>query len=73
MPLTIVLVHGAFAGSTAWDRVIAPLEAVRHRVIAAANPLRGLASDAGAVSDLVRTIVSGMSPGSLNPLRLASV
>ena len=56
MPLTIVLVHGAFAGSTAWDRVIAPLEAVRHRVIAAANPLRGLASDAGAVSDLVRTI-----------------
>ena len=27
-----------------------------HRVIAAANPLRGLASDAGAVSDLVRTI-----------------
>ena len=55
MPLTIVLVHGAFAGSASWDRVIEPLEAAGHRVIAAANPLRGLASDAAAVSDLVRT------------------
>jgi pimeloyl-ACP methyl ester carboxylesterase len=56
MPLTIVLVHGAFAGSASWDRVIARLEAAGHRVIAAANPLRGLASDAAAVSDLLRTI-----------------
>jgi len=56
MPLTIVLVHGAFAESTSWDRVIEPLQAAGHRVIAAANPLRGLASDAAAVSDLVRTI-----------------
>ena len=30
--------------------------AAGHRVIAAANPLRGLAADAEAVSDLVRTI-----------------
>jgi len=56
MPITIVLVHGAFAGSASWDRVIAPLRAAGHRVIAAGNPLRGLASDAAAVSDLVRTI-----------------
>ena len=56
MPLTIVLVHGAFAESTSWDRVIARLQAAGHRVIAAANPLRGLASDAAAVSDLVHTI-----------------
>jgi pimeloyl-ACP methyl ester carboxylesterase len=53
---TIVLVHGAFAESASWDRVIDPLVAEGHRVIAAANPLRGLASDAAAVSDLVRTI-----------------
>src|SRR3954449_12108724 len=56
MPPTIVLVHGAFAASASWDRVIEPLQAAGHRVIAAANPLRGLASDAAAVSDLVRSI-----------------
>jgi pimeloyl-ACP methyl ester carboxylesterase len=53
---TIVLVHGAFAESASWDRVIDPLAAEGHRVIAAANPLRSLAGDAAAVSDLVRTI-----------------
>jgi pimeloyl-ACP methyl ester carboxylesterase len=53
---TIVLVHGAFAESASWDRVIDPLVAEGHSVIAAANPLRSLAGDAAAVSDLVRTI-----------------
>jgi pimeloyl-ACP methyl ester carboxylesterase len=53
---TIVLVHGAFAESSSWDGVIDPLAAEGHRVIAAANPLRSLAADAAAVSDLVRTI-----------------
>jgi pimeloyl-ACP methyl ester carboxylesterase len=53
---TIVLVHGAFAESASWDRVIDPLVAAGHRVIAAANPLRSLSGDAEAVSDLVRTI-----------------
>jgi pimeloyl-ACP methyl ester carboxylesterase len=53
---TIVLVHGAFAESASWDRVIDPLVAEGHRVIAAANPLRSLAGDAAAISDLVRTI-----------------
>lgn len=53
---TIVLVHGAFAGSASWGRVIGPLLRAGNPVIAAANPLRGLASDAAAVSDLVRTI-----------------
>jgi pimeloyl-ACP methyl ester carboxylesterase len=56
MPATIVLVHGAFAESASWDRVIDPLLADGHRVIAAANPLRGPAADAAAISDLVRTI-----------------
>src|SRR3954454_17558684 len=55
MPPTIVLVHGAFAESASWDRVIDLLPA-EHRVIAAANPLRSLAADAESVSDLVRTI-----------------
>ena len=56
MPPTIVLVHGAFAESASWDRVIRQFEGAGHDVIAAANPLRGLAADAQSVSDLVRTI-----------------
>jgi pimeloyl-ACP methyl ester carboxylesterase len=56
MQPTIVLVHGAFAESASWDGVIDPLRDAGHTVIAAANPLRGLASDAAGVSDLVRTI-----------------
>jgi pimeloyl-ACP methyl ester carboxylesterase len=56
MSHTIVLVHGAFAESSSWDGVVDPLVADGHNVIAAANPLRGLASDAAALSDLVRTI-----------------
>ena len=53
---TIVLVHGAFAESASWDGVIEPLQAAGHDVTAAPNPLRGLAADARAISDLVRTI-----------------
>jgi pimeloyl-ACP methyl ester carboxylesterase len=56
MKPTIVLVHGAFAESSSWDGVIDPLLDAGHPVIAAANPLRGLASDAAALNDLVRTI-----------------
>jgi pimeloyl-ACP methyl ester carboxylesterase len=56
MPPTIVLVHGAFAESASWDGVIDRLLKAGHRVIAAANPLRGLAADAAAVSDVVRSI-----------------
>jgi pimeloyl-ACP methyl ester carboxylesterase len=56
MPATIVLVHGAFAETASWDRVIPPLQSAGHDVIAAANPLRGLAADAESISDLVRTV-----------------
>jgi pimeloyl-ACP methyl ester carboxylesterase len=56
MKTTIVLVHGAFAESASWDGVIDALLEADHPVIAAANPLRGLAADAKSVSDLVRSI-----------------
>jgi pimeloyl-ACP methyl ester carboxylesterase len=56
MQSTIILVHGAFAESASWDGVIDPLTDAGHTVIAAANPLRGLATDVDAVSDLVRTV-----------------
>jgi pimeloyl-ACP methyl ester carboxylesterase len=56
MPPTIVLVHGAFAEASSWDAVIDRLLDGGHPVIAAANPLRGLAADAAAVADVVRAV-----------------
>jgi len=56
MKPTIVLVHGAFAESASWDGVIDPLLGAGHPVIAAANPLRDLATDAASVADVIRTI-----------------
>lgn len=56
MKPTIVLIHGAFAGSSSWNDVIDLLEAEDYPVIAAAVPLRGLVSDATSVGDLVRII-----------------
>jgi pimeloyl-ACP methyl ester carboxylesterase len=56
MKPTIILVHGAFAESASWDGVIDPLLDSGHPVIAAANPLRDLATDAASIADLVRTI-----------------
>lgn len=53
---TIVLVHGAFAGSSSWNPVITGLEADGYRVIAAAVPLRALASDADYVARIVKSI-----------------
>jgi pimeloyl-ACP methyl ester carboxylesterase len=56
MKPTIVLVHGAFAESASWNDVIDSLAGTGHPVIAAANPLRGLATDGASVGDLVRTV-----------------
>lgn len=52
----IVLVHGAFADSSSWRSVISRLQRDGYRVLAAANPLRGLARDAQAVRTLVRSV-----------------
>ena len=56
MKPTIVLVHGAFAESASWDDVIDSLRGAGHPVIAAANPLRDLATDAASIGDVIRTI-----------------
>jgi len=56
MKLTIVLVHGAFAESASWNGVIDSLADAGYSVIAAANPLRDLVTDAASVGDLVRSI-----------------
>src|SRR5215813_5254891 len=53
---TIVLVHGAFADSSSWYGVIAILERDGYSVVAAANPLRSVKSDADAVRALLASI-----------------
>jgi pimeloyl-ACP methyl ester carboxylesterase len=53
---TVVLVHGAFADSSSWNGVAERLKAHGVNVIAAANPLRGVAEDARYVSNLVNAI-----------------
>lgn len=53
---TIVLVHGAFADSSSWDGVAAKLLAQGYPVVAAANPLRSVKSDANYVAGVVDAI-----------------
>jgi pimeloyl-ACP methyl ester carboxylesterase len=53
---TIVLVHGAFADSSSWEGVTRILLDEGYSVIAAANPLRGLQSDADYVSTVLDSI-----------------
>ena len=51
-PLTVVLVHGAFADSSSWNGVIERLQANGVQVIAAANPLRGISTDSAYVASV---------------------
>jgi pimeloyl-ACP methyl ester carboxylesterase len=44
-PLTVVLVHGAFADASSWSGVVERLQAAGIKVTAPANPLRGIAHD----------------------------
>jgi pimeloyl-ACP methyl ester carboxylesterase len=53
---TVVLVHGAFADSSSWNGVVADLTKRGYPVVAAANPLRGLDSDASYVADVVNNV-----------------
>lgn len=54
---TVVLVHGAFADSSSWNGVIRDLAGDGHRVVAVANPLRGLHDDAA----YVRSVLDGVT------------
>jgi pimeloyl-ACP methyl ester carboxylesterase len=53
---TIVLVHGAFAESSSWNGVISLLLEDGFKVIAFANPLRGVKSD----SDYLASLRNGL-------------
>src|SRR6476620_6327913 len=50
---TIVLVHGAFGDASSWRSVYDLLDGDEYTVIAPANPLRGLASDASYLEGLI--------------------
>ena len=52
----IVLVHGAWAGSSSWALVIRRLRASGYRVHAIADPLQGLVSDTAHLSSYLATI-----------------
>src|SRR5437764_5187269 len=51
-PLTVVLVHGAFADASSWIGVIERLQARGVQVTAPANPLRGLSSDSAYIASV---------------------
>jgi pimeloyl-ACP methyl ester carboxylesterase len=53
---TVVLVHGAFADGSSWNDVIELLQQQGRTVVAAANPLRGVASDSAYIASLVGQI-----------------
>ena len=53
---TVVLVHGAFADSSSWNGVVSKLLRDGYPVIAAANPLRGLHSDAEYVRSVLDSV-----------------
>ncbi|MFF0450868.1 alpha/beta fold hydrolase [Streptomyces sp. NPDC004609] len=53
---TVVLVHGAFVDASSWNPVIKRLQHDGYPVVAAANPLRGLANDSAYLRSLLDSI-----------------
>ena len=55
-PLTVVLVHGAFADASSWNGVIERLQAAGIQVTAPAIPLRGIAHDSAYLASFLNQI-----------------
>jgi pimeloyl-ACP methyl ester carboxylesterase len=53
---TVVLVHGAFADGSSWEKVIPLLQAKGLQVIAVQNPLTSLADDVAAVQRVIASL-----------------
>jgi pimeloyl-ACP methyl ester carboxylesterase len=53
---TVVLVHGAFADASSLNGVIHRLQQAGYPVLAPANPLRGVASDAAYIASILDTL-----------------
>lgn len=61
-PLTVVLVHGAFADASSWNGVIKRLQGAGLRVTAPANPLRGIAHDSAYIASYIEQIPGPVLP-----------
>jgi pimeloyl-ACP methyl ester carboxylesterase len=55
-PLTVVLVHGAFADSSSWNGVIERLRAAGMQVTAPPNPLRGISYDSAYAASFIKQV-----------------
>ena len=55
-PLTVVLVHGAFADASGWNGVIERLQAAGVPATAPPNPLRGITHDAAYIASRLNQI-----------------
>ena len=55
-PLTVVLVHGAFADSSSWEGVIERLQAAGTHVTAPPNPLRGISEDSAYLASFIKQV-----------------
>jgi len=55
-PLTVVLVHGAFADGSGWNGVIERLLERGVQVIAPANPLRGIGIDSAYIIGVLKSV-----------------
>ena len=55
-PLTVVLVHGAFADASGWNGEIERLQADGVQVTVPANPLRGISIDSAYIVSLLEQI-----------------
>ncbi|GAA4260946.1 MAG TPA: alpha/beta hydrolase [Dactylosporangium sp.] len=53
---TVVLVHGAWAGTSSWSGEVSRLQGKSYTARAVANPLRGLTSDAASVSGFLKSV-----------------
>jgi pimeloyl-ACP methyl ester carboxylesterase len=55
-PLTVLLVHGAFADASGWNGVVERLHARGVPVIAPANPLRGITVDSAYITGVLKSV-----------------
>jgi pimeloyl-ACP methyl ester carboxylesterase len=55
-PLTVLLVHGAFADASGWTDVCEQLQKAGLQVVAPANPLRGISLDSAYIASVLAQI-----------------
>ncbi|MFT4041276.1 MAG: alpha/beta hydrolase, partial [Thermomicrobiales bacterium] len=55
-PVTVVLVHGAFADASGWAGVLTRLQAAGIPAVAPPNPLRGVSHDSAYIASVVQQI-----------------